>query len=321
MSEFRMIDVGDKTPTKRRAVACGRIRMAPETATRIAAKEMPKGDVLALAEVAGIQGAKRVSETLPLCHPLGLDSVWVTCAVVGSEVVVSCEARAFAKTGVEMEALAGVSAALLSVYDLTKGVDPALTISEIHLEIKEGGKSGLWVHPHHKPQLRSEGDIEPTLKGCRTGVLTVSDRCFRGEAKDSSGPAAVEFLKVRGATDVAQKIVADEKTAIQDVIKSWGTEGLSVVVVTGGTGLAPRDVTPEAVESLWTKRIPGFSERVRLYGSRFTERSWLSRCEAGLVDRTLVLLLPGSPKAVLESLEALDELIPHALHIVRGGSH
>jgi cyclic pyranopterin phosphate synthase len=149
---FLMIDVGEKVATRRRAQASGRIHMAPSAFQALERGTNPKGDVLAQAEVAGMLAAKRTADLLPLCHPLPLDQVAVSfqleldaCAVIAR-----CEASATARTGVEMEVLSGVCGALLAIYDLCKAVDPVLTISDVHLEVKEGGKSGRWVHPVHR---------------------------------------------------------------------------------------------------------------------------------------------------------------------------
>jgi cyclic pyranopterin phosphate synthase len=151
--KFRMIDVGGKQPTARRAMASGRIRMSAAAFDALARGQNPKGDVLAQAEVAGMMAAKRTADLLPLCHPLPLDQVVVRFELVPAarEVVARCEAAATAKTGVEMEVLAGVCGALLAVYDLCKAVDPVLLISDVHLEVKEGGKSGRWVYPAGGP--------------------------------------------------------------------------------------------------------------------------------------------------------------------------
>lgn len=149
---FQMIDVGEKAPTRRRARAVGRIRMSPEAFQALRDGKNPKGDVLAQAEVAGMLAAKRTAELLPLCHPLPLDRVAVRFALEPQvcTVVARCEASATARTGVEMEALSGVCGALLAIYDLCKAVDPVLTLSEVRLEVKEGGKSGRWAHPAEK---------------------------------------------------------------------------------------------------------------------------------------------------------------------------
>lgn len=148
---LEMVDVGDKIPTRRRAVAVGRIRMSRGSFEAIERGTNPKGDVLAQAEVAGVLGAKRTSELIPLCHPLGLEQVVVRFRLDPdtSSVLASCRATTTAKTGVEMEALCGVTAALLAIYDLAKAVDPVLAISDVHVATKEGGKSGRWVNPLH----------------------------------------------------------------------------------------------------------------------------------------------------------------------------
>lgn len=144
-----MVDVGEKLPTRRCAVALGRIRMSAASFEAIARGTNPKGDVLAQAEVAGILGAKRTSELVPLCHPLGLEQVVVRFRLdpETSSIVASCRAVTTAKTGVEMEALCGVTAALLAIYDLAKAVDPVIAISDVHVASKDGGKSGRWVNP------------------------------------------------------------------------------------------------------------------------------------------------------------------------------
>jgi molybdenum cofactor biosynthesis protein MoaC len=327
---FRMIDVGGKPATLRRAVAEGLIHMAEVTVHRILAREMPKGDVLAQAEIAGILAAKRTSEILPLCHPLPLDAVRVRCEAAEGAIRVTCEAAATARTGVEMEALTGVTAALLAIYDLTKGVDPALTIGEIRLRLKEGGKSGRWVHPflggaghvHPGHGGAATSAAQPALGGVRFGVLTVSDRCSRGEAVDGSGPAITEILAGQGARLSASRLVPDDVGRIGAALRELVEEvGRGLVVATGGTGLGPRDVTPEAARTLWSRTVPGLAERLRQEGARRAPMAWLSRCEAGVISRSLVILLPGSVKAVREGLETLLPLLPHALEMMDGGGH
>jgi len=143
----RMVDVSGKEPTRRTARASGAIRMSPAALAAIAGGELPKGDALAVARVAGIQAAKRTADLVPLCHPLPLEHVSIELdaddALPGvrarSEVVVT------ARTGAEMEALAAVVGALLSIYDMAKSLDRGMTIDEIRLESKEGGRSGAWM--------------------------------------------------------------------------------------------------------------------------------------------------------------------------------
>lgn len=145
--DARMVDVGDKPITAREATAEGWISMSAEAMTAVVERTAKKGDVLATAQLAGIQGAKRASDLIPLCHPLPLSSVEVTLEADPDSRRVRCRAvaRAHWRTGVEMEALAAVSAALLTVYDMVKAVDRAPELGGIRLLEKRGGRSGHWV--------------------------------------------------------------------------------------------------------------------------------------------------------------------------------
>lgn len=154
----------------------------------------------------------------------------------------------------------------------------------------------------------------------RFGVLTISDRCFRGEAKDTAGPALARLLEEQLAAAPAKTgLVADERDQIRATIAEWASEDdpPGLIITTGGTGLAPRDVTPEATRDVIEREHPGLMELVRAKGAQATPRSYLSRGIAGTVGRTLVINLPGSPKGSVESLEALLELLPHAVALVR----
>jgi len=152
--EANMVDVSGKAETRRIAVATGRVRMAPTTLREIIDGGVPKGDVLAVARVAGIQGAKRCSELIPLCHPLPLDKVTVSfSALDDANLGIRAECRVSGRTGVEMEALTAVSVAALTIYDMCKALDKAMVIEGIQLERKEGGKSGTWTR-EDAPGLR-----------------------------------------------------------------------------------------------------------------------------------------------------------------------
>jgi cyclic pyranopterin monophosphate synthase len=142
----RMVDVGGKEVSSRRALARAVVRMSPETAALVAAGNAPKGDVLGTARIAGIQAAKRTGELIPLCHPLSLDHVDVeaTVDVDDGAVTLTAEARVTARTGVEMEALTAAAVAALTVYDMVKGVERGVEIASVHLLEKSGGRSGDW---------------------------------------------------------------------------------------------------------------------------------------------------------------------------------
>ena len=141
----RMVDVGGKAETRREAVATGRIRMTPEALAAIRDGEVPKGDVLAAARIAGIMAAKKTAELIPLCHPLALDSVTVDFAFEDQALRATASARLTGKTGVEMEALTATSVALLTIYDMAKAVDKGMVIEDLRLIAKRGGKSGDWT--------------------------------------------------------------------------------------------------------------------------------------------------------------------------------
>jgi cyclic pyranopterin phosphate synthase len=140
----RMVDVSGKAETAREAVARGRVRLAPETLAMVTAGRVGKGDVIGIAEIAGIMGAKRTAELIPLCHPLALSSVTVRVTVAEPGLVVEAIARTTGPTGVEMEALTAVSVACLTIYDMLKAAERGMVIEAIELVAKSGGKSGEW---------------------------------------------------------------------------------------------------------------------------------------------------------------------------------
>ena len=143
--EANMVDVGDKQATERTAMASGIVRMQPATLEAIKNDGLKKGEVLSVARIAGIQGAKKCSDLIPLCHPLALTKVAVTFSERSdSELQVSAECRLRGQTGVEMEALTAVSVACLTIYDMCKAIDKGMTIESIGLDLKAGGKSGEW---------------------------------------------------------------------------------------------------------------------------------------------------------------------------------
>ena len=153
-SEYNMVDVSAKAVTARRALATGEIVLNKSIIELIKNKKMPKGDPLSIAEVAGINGVKKTSELIPLCHPLSLDHISIHTEIneTKNSVIVYCLVSANSKTGVEMEALSGVNSALLAIYDLSKIVEPHLKIQNTKLLIKSGGKKGLWINPDGVPE-------------------------------------------------------------------------------------------------------------------------------------------------------------------------
>ena len=323
---FQMINVGQKQTTLRRAVAQGCITVGKQVFDLIQSRQLPKGDALMLAEVAGIMGAKKTAELVPLCHPLGLDHVAIKTELNTTDhsITVFCEAVTSAKTGVEMEALTGVNTALLTIYDLSKMITSALNISDIKLLLKTGGKQGIWMHPDGIPKWLEPAETKPqALKDITTTITTVSDRATSGEYSDESGPVLDTLLTKLGANIIAADIIADEQEEIARHIKETiAAHSPRLFVLTGGTGMGPRDVTPDALEQVCEKMVSGLGELLRHDGAnKYTSHAWLSRCTAGIYKQTLIISLPGRPKAVKEGIEMLEHLLPHALAMVSGEDH
>ena len=322
---FKMIDVGDKPVTFRLAVAVGEIHVGVEAFALIRDRKLPKGDVLMLAEIAGITGAKKAYEMIPLCHPMGLDHVKIITELdeKKSSITVFCFASTHAKTGVEMEALAGVNGALLTIWDLTKMIEPDLRIDDVKLIAKLGGKKGLWLNPAGVPEWIMNAirpAPEQVLSGRKAAVITMSDRAYKGEYEDKSGVVLKEILTGYGAVISDYTVIPDEADSIQKQIENIiKTNAPELIVCTGGTGVSERDVTPEALSKLFDKEIPGVGELLRNDGSKYTALSWSSRAVAGVIGKTLVITLPGNPAAVKEGMDALlPKLIPHLIRIING---
>ena len=152
----------------------------------------------------------------------------------------------------------------------------------------------------------------------KVGILTVSDKGARGEREDRSGPAIREMMEAAGAEVVRSRIVPDEQDEIRAALIEWSDEGLDLVLTTGGTGFSPRDWTPEATRAVIEREAPGLPEAMRRAGAEKTPSAMLSRAAAGIRKSTLIVNLPGSEKAVRESLAAILPALPHAIEILRG---
>jgi cyclic pyranopterin monophosphate synthase len=325
-AHFHMADVRHKRVTARRAVAVGELSAGPDAFAQIVERRLPKGDAMVMAEIAGLQGAKHASQLMPLCHPLPLEYIDVRCEPVAERhaIRVYCEVATFARTGVEMEALAGASAALLTLYDLTKPVEPALSFGGVRLLFKEGGKRGLWLHPegmtdaeraHYKPRTIAR------LDAIHAAVVTLSDRASRGDYADTAGPLLVQRLRELGANVDDAEILADEPVHLAEHLQQLASSGVHLILCTGGTGLGPRDRTPEALAMVADRHVDGIGELFRTESSQHTPMAWLSRAHAVLIGSTLVIALPGSAKAVAQGMDILAPVLSHALSMATGGGH
>jgi molybdenum cofactor biosynthesis protein MoaC len=302
-----MKDVSRKYSTLRRATARSTLRLAHRTVLLVRTNGLAKKDPLAVARVAAVQAAKDTSRIVPYCHPVPVDRVEVTFDLDDDAAHATVTVEATAKTGVEMEALTAAAVAALTLYDMVKGEDPEARIERVELLEKRGGKS----------DFAERLDPPPTA-----AVVVVSDSASAGEAEDRTGPMIRERLEAEGFDVVDVAVIPDEVGTIQEVLQRYARDlRVNLVLTTGGTGLGPRDVTPEATRAILDRPAPGIAEAIRRYGLDRTPRAMLSRGEAGTIGDTLVVNLPGSSRGVAESLDALFPGILHGLKMLRDPRH
>lgn len=152
----------------------------------------------------------------------------------------------------------------------------------------------------------------------RFGILTISDRSSRGEREDASGPALASFLKAENCPVGKQQILPDDESAIRKVLIEWADgKEIDIILTTGGTGFAPRDVTPEATRAVIQREAPGLAEIMRAESLKKTKHAMLSRAIAGIRGRTLIINLPGSPKGALENLQIIFPILSHAVQLLQ----
>jgi cyclic pyranopterin monophosphate synthase len=318
----RMVDVGDKAVTARRAVAEASVRMRPEVLATLLDAAGPKGDALVVARLAGIGAAKQTAELIPLAHAIPLDVVEVepTADRDAGTLSFRAEVRAAARTGVEMEALTAAAVAALTVYDMAKALQRDVVIERIRLLEKEGGRSG---------DYRAADAVAATPPAPRAAaapheavVVVVSTRAAAGTRADTVGPQLVERLAAEGWNVAPEPtVVADDEVGLSRLLGERAESGYRLIITTGGTGLTPTDRTPEATNRAADRPVPGLAELMRSAGLASTPQAALSRGVVAARAMTLIVNLPGSPAGALESLDAVLPVLRHAVDQLAGGDH
>lgn len=299
-----MIDITHKPTTLREAMATALVTVSQAaTIAAVREKRVPKGDVLESARVAALFGVKKTHELIPDCHPLPVEYAACTFTLGEQEIIVTMRVRTIYRTGVEVEAMHGASVAALTIYDMLKPIDKGVVIGGIRLVEKTGGKSD-WKDRFDAP--------------VKAAVLVISDGVSSGKKEDKAGKAITERLEKLDVRTAHQAVVPDEPETIAKQVQAWAAEGMDLILTTGGTGLSPRDRTPEAIAPILDREVPGIMEAARSYGQARMPWAMMSRGIAGMIGRTLVITMPGSTRGAQETMDAL---FPFILHIVKVQDH
>lgn len=302
-----MINITHKSNTLRKAVATATVRVSSEaTIQAILEKRIPKGDVLEFARVAGLFGVKKTAELIPDCHPLPVEYTSVNYHIHGLDIDIAVEVHTVYKTGVEVEAMHGASIVALTLYDMLKPIDKHIEICSIKLLSKKGGKSDFKIIGQERT----------------AAVVVCSDTISAGNAEDTAGKTVAEKLKSMGLQVADVVVIPDAFNTIQDIAKHYSGKGKKdLLVFVGGTGLSPRDVTPDAIAPLIDREIEGLMETARQYGQSRMPFANLSRGVAGLISNTLVLTVPGSRSGAAETMDALFPAALHVFDMLEGKRH
>ncbi len=302
-----MVNITHKSNTLRIAVATATVTVSSQqTIEAVEQRKVPKGDVFEFARAAGLLGIKKTSDVIPDCHPLPVEYAAITYAVDGLNITVRVEVHTIYKTGVEVEAMHGAAVTALTMYDMLKPIDKGVEINNIRLEKKSGGKSDMLK-------------VEDASIKC--AVIVCSDTVSRGEKEDTAGKAIILKLYKFGIETTVYEVIADDFDKIQSTLKQFCNDDIQLLIFTGGTGLSSRDNTPEAVEPLLDKLVPGIMETARNYGQQRMPYAMLSRGVAGFAGNTLVLTLPGSQKGAEETIDAIFPQVLHLFTVKKGMQH
>ncbi len=302
-----MNNILDKINSLRTATATAILQVSKqETIDAIQHKTVPKGDVFEFSRAAGLLAIKKTSDVIPDCHPLPIEHAAIRHSIDGLTIHIEVDVATIYKTGVEVEAMHGASITALTMYDMLKPIDKNVEIRSIRLLNKKGGKS----------------DYNDPLKfDIKTAVVVCSDSVSGGKKEDNAGKKIIDQLLRFDIKHSCYTIIPDEKERIQQEVKKLVGENYNLILITGGTGLSPRDVTPESVSELFDRDIPGIMEAARAYGQQRTPYAMLSRGVAGVIGNTFVITLPGSSRGAIETMNALFPYLKHVFKVAEGMRH
>jgi cyclic pyranopterin phosphate synthase len=302
-----MKNTSNSITTHRTAIAQAIVAVSKqETLDAILNKTLHKGDIFEVSRVAGMFAVKRTSEVIPDAHMVPIDYCEVRHSIDGLDILIEVEVQALSRVGIASEAMHGTSVAALVVYDMLKPIDKEVEIKNIKLIKNKGGAE------QYRDNLNRE---------VKTAVVVCSDSISSGTKKDLAGKAIIEKLKESNVDVDDYTIIRDEVDDIQKKVISLYDEKYDMVILCGGTGLSPRDVTPEAVRPLLDREIPGIAEAARNFGQQHMPYAMLSRSVAGLKGNTLILTLPGSTRGAEETMDALFPFVLHIFKVALGMRH
>ena len=301
-----MVDITHKIITQRTATAQAIVKVGSlATMQAIVNNAVPKGNVLEVARTAGLFAVKNTSNSIPDCHPMPIEFTGITFECLGDSVLIEVTVKTIYRTGVEVEAMHGASIVALTMYDMLKPIDKQVEISTIKLLHKKGGKS----------------DFAKEKLDLSVAVMVCSDSVSSGKKEDKAGKVILDKLKNLGLSVSSYTVIPDEISDIQESINTFCASHKDLVIITGGTGLSNRDVTPEAVIPLLDRRIPGIEEAIRSYGQDRTPYAMLSRSVVGFKGNTSIMALPGSTAGASESMDAVFPSVLHLFKLLNGFNH
>ncbi|MBC7655345.1 MAG: bifunctional molybdenum cofactor biosynthesis protein MoaC/MoaB [Oligoflexus sp.] len=297
-----MVDITHKSNTLREASAQATVKTGSmETIELIRNNKIPKGNIFEMGKAAGLLGVKKTSELLPDCHPIPIEYTGIEYEIVGQEIIIKVTVKTIYKTGVEVEAMHGASIVALTIYDMLKPIDKNVEISTIKLLQKTGGKSSF----------------KTNIEGLSAHIIVCSDTISKGINEDKSGKKIAEKLEGFGLQTKIE-IIPDEATEIIKIIKTAKTD---LLIFTGGTGVGPRDITPDTITPLLDTRLAGVEEQIRSYGQQRMPYAMLSRSVAGIINNRIILALPGSTKGAIECIDAVFPHLLHVFQVLKGNRH